>query len=146
VVLGTLWWLAQVEDGMALWEVLATHCRDYVAIFYSSDEGLLTDSEACRYWSALDASREGSRAYGLPPLATAPGGARAALATQLAHHLFSVSGMHEMVGNTVELLTDDRGFAVAQALVGPHHPYPPLRVLSIRGSDPCLAGQGTAGR
>lgn len=102
--------LPMVEDGMALWEIIATFAREYVQIFYKTDEALLGDAEAVRYWEALDASREAG-AFGLPSLATAAGGARAALAEQLAHHMFNVSAVHEMVGNTVELLTDDRGFA-----------------------------------
>jgi hypothetical protein len=84
-------------DGLALFDIMRRHAREYLAIYRSDDE-LIADAAVRAWWQALT---DLAPSLGLRPLTRAD-----QVLDVLGQFMFSVTGMHSQVGNVVGYLVD----------------------------------------
>lgn len=94
------------HDMERLWKVFRDFTGEFLDLHYESDEAVLNDERVVKYWEHLN-NKTRTYKYGLPRQVS-----KAALADQLAHHMFWCTGMHKLVGNVADWLrTGVRGFS-----------------------------------
>ena len=84
-------------DGMALFEIMRDHAKEYLDIFWPG-EAVVADSAVRAWWQAL---ADLAPSVGLGPLNQA-----SQVLDLLAQFMFTVTGMHSQVGNVVGYLLD----------------------------------------
>lgn len=102
-----------VQDGRLLWQSFSSFVSDYLAIFYSTDVGsaasrgisegrrhLVDDFEIMAFWAAVDKAAMQSRRFGLSQHLTFD-----ALVDYLTHAMFTLTGVHEMLGHILVDMT-----------------------------------------
>jgi len=97
--------LPLVADALPVWEAFHAFFKGYVDVFYADDAAVAADSELGEYWACVETrgDPESPLKYGLPALT------RAALVDHLAHHAFTVTAWHELVGGLVPYVTTPTG-------------------------------------
>eukprot|EP00933_Yihiella_yeosuensis_P032664 TRINITY_DN26284_c0_g1_i1.p1 TRINITY_DN26284_c0_g1~~TRINITY_DN26284_c0_g1_i1.p1 ORF type:complete len:919 (+),score=164.78 TRINITY_DN26284_c0_g1_i1:322-2757(+) len=83
------------QDGELVFDCFVKYTRNYLAIFYPSEDSMLADAEISAFWRHFDEHLP----WKLPPLSLD------ALVSLLADLMWQVTAGHEFVGSIVEYLT-----------------------------------------
>lgn len=86
------------EDGMLAWKVLEDYIRDYMGIYYKTDEEWEEDLDAQDWWTSITSNIP---EYNIPVWAT-KGKLIETVVEYLTHAIFTVTYFHEYIGSIEE--------------------------------------------